>query len=212
MKGDTGIPHSKRVYQQAYTYLVGSIMPVEIMLSFPVFVKRDSQLVAAFFAGIARPLDDRSNVEVFQPTAKVYVDWEGEQVLEHERSPVVVDATRDRPVALLNPVEFAGTDRDRLADLLLDAREEVFALLDQVAPLYDRSRLTKAQKELVSRCGRAYRRMVPPGLWPFYEELNPQFFQWLGGSDTTESSCPQCGAANPAGSRFCSQCGAKLAS
>jgi hypothetical protein len=148
---------------------------------------------------------------MYRPVVNIYVDWEEERVLEHRLSPNIVPVDQDEPVGLYVPVEFTGLPREEVEEKFGDAQWELFWLLDEVAPLYGRSDLTAAEWELVARCNRAYRRLVHPDVWPFYEWLNPDFFRWLEGSPQGGSTCSQCGAANPLGSRFCSQCGNRLA-
>jgi hypothetical protein len=205
------VPRSKRLSNAACSYIIEAVMPVETLVSFPVPLRRDSQLVAAFFAAVAKPLADGSNAEVFKPSALVYVDWETEAVLEHEMVSGIPFADEDQPVALANPPEFARLSRDEMETRVGEADRELYQVLDDVAPLYDRSDLSEAERQLLSRCNTAYRRVVHPDLWPFYEQINGDFFRWLGGAPESAGSCPQCGATNPSGSRFCGQCGNQLA-
>lgn len=205
------IPYSRRLSNAACGYIIETIMPVQTLISFPVPLRRDSQLVAAFFAAVAKPLADGSNAEVFKPSALIYVDWETEAVLEHEMVAGIPFADEDQSVALANPPEFARLSREEMEVRVGEAQRELYQLLDDVAPLYDRSDLSESERQLVARCSSAYHRVVHPDLWPFYEQLNPDFFRWLAAGVETGGMCHQCGAANPSGSRFCSQCGSKLA-
>ncbi len=205
------IPRSARLRKEAYSYITWEVMPEETEVSLPVPARRDSRLVAAFFGTIALGLPDGTNSAVYRPMVTIYVDWEEERVLEHQLAPDIVPVDEDEPVGLYLPVEFAGLPMLELEEKLGDAQWELFELLDEVAPLYGRSDLTGAEQELVARCDRAYRRLVHPDVWPFYEELNPDFFRWLAAGVEIGGTCPNCGAANPPGSRFCSQCGGKLA-
>jgi len=205
------IPRSRRLSNAACGYIVETIMPVQTLISFPVPLRRDSRLVAAFFAAVAKPLADGSNAEVFRPSAQIYVDWEEESVLGHDMVSDVPYADGDRPVALANPSEFARLSREQMEERVAEAHGELYRLLDDVAPLYDRSDLSEAEGQLAARCNTAYHRVVHRDLWPFYEELNSDFFRWLAAGVESGGTCPQCGAANPAGSRFCSQCGNQLA-
>ena len=204
------IPRSRRLSNAACGYIVETIMPVQTLVSFPVPLRRDSQLVAAFFAAVTKPLVDGSNAEVFEPSALIYVDWETEAVLEHDMVSGVPFADEDQSVALANPPEFARLSREEMEVRVGEAHRELYQLLDEVAPLYDRSDLSEAERQLVARCNTAYRRVVQRDLWPYYEQLNRDFFRWLAGGVETASPCPQCGAANPPGSRFCGQCGERL--
>lgn len=205
------IPRSARLRKEAYSYIVWEAMPEETEVSLPVPAHRDSRLLAVFFGTIVIPLPDGTNAEIYRPMVTIYVDWEEERVLEHQLSPDIVPVDQDEPVGLYLPVEFTGLPRLELEEKVTDAQLELFELLDQVAPLYGRKSLKKAERELVARCNRAYRRLVHPDVWPFYEELNPDFFRWLAAGVETGGACPQCGAPNPPGSRFCSHCGNRLA-
>lgn len=211
MTAQTEIPRSARLRKEAYSYIVWEVMPEEAEVSLPVPAHRDSRLVAAFFGAIVIPLPDGTNSEMYRPMVTIYVDWEEERVLEHQLAPDIVPVDQDKPVGLYLPVEFAGLPMNELEEKIGDARWELFGLLDEVAPLYGRKSLKKAERELVARCNRAYRRLVPSHVWPFYEELNPDFFHWLAAGVESGETCPNCGVANPPGSRFCSQCGNKLA-
>lgn len=211
MTAHMDIPRSARLYKAAYSYIVWEVMPAETEVSLPVLSWRDSRLVAAFFGTIVIPLPDGTNSKMYRPMVTIYVDWEEERVLGHELSPTIVPVDRDKPVATYNPPEFAGPPTPELEKKVGDARWELFQLIDEIAPLYDRADLSQAERELVTRCNRAYRWLIHPDVWPFYEELNPDFFRWLAAGVESGGACPQCGAANPPGSRFCSQCGNKLA-
>lgn len=205
------IPRSARLRKAAYSYTVWEVMPEETEVSLPVLAHRDSRLTAAFFGTIVIPLPDGTNSEMYRPMVTIYVDWEDEQVLECELSPDIVPVDQDEPVGLYVPVEFAGLPIREMEEKIGAARRELFELLDEVAPLYGRKSLKKAERELVAQCNRAYRRLVSPDVWPFYEELNPEFFRWLEGTPGAGLTCSQCGAVNAPGSQFCSQCGNKLA-
>jgi hypothetical protein len=205
------IPRSARLRKEAYSHITWEVMPEETEVSLPVPAHRDSRLVAVFFGTIVLPLPDGTNSEMYRPMVTIYVDWEEERVLEHQLAPDIVPVDQDEPVGLYLPIEFAGLPMKELEEKIGDAQWDLLELLDEVAPLYDRSDLTEVERELVARCNRAYRRVVHPDVWPFYEELNPDFFRWLAAGVDTGGTCPNCGAANPSGSRFCSQCGKELA-
>ncbi|MBI3910701.1 MAG: zinc ribbon domain-containing protein [Armatimonadetes bacterium] len=209
----TDQPRSRRLAVVAYRYIAAELMPAETMVSLPVPLRRDSQLLAAFFGTLTALLPDRTNSVVRPPAVRIYVDWDGERAVGYEPVLAGPPVARDPVAGLLRPPAFTGEMTDELRGRLEAAHAEVYRLLDEVGSLYLEGTLAADGRRVLARLDRAYRRVVPPEIWPLYEALNPDFFQWLAGKGSPEGSpvsCPSCGAELAAPGRFCTRCGHRL--
>ena len=206
----TDKPRAQRIVEAARDYITKNVLPQEAMVSIPVPARRDGRLVAILFATITIPEPDLTNRWVFRPPVRIIVDWDNVEVIGHEDVPDIVPIDQDRPVGLLYQPEFAGRPSQELSDRIWAVLNEIFSVLDRVAPLYDRRDLSAEERALVSRIDRALHRWITPDIWPLYLELNPAFFQWIEEVRAPDTLCSSCVAANPPGSRFCRKCGAPL--
>lgn len=171
---------SAELVDLAYDHLVQRTLPEEATISLPVPVVRDGRLAVAVFATLTRPTEDGSNLLILPPSAFVTMDWEQGVVVEERILERLVPVDESAPIGPLLTPEFAGPmtqeDEERYSAVWTNLLE----LLDEVAPAY--ASRAEAQGELMARCRSAFDRLVTAEVRGLYEDLNPDFFRWLGAS------------------------------
>lgn len=130
--------------------------------------------VAVFFYPFV-PMSGSPSFRVFEPVIAVTVDATKMEALEVRqlRSPVDVNT---EPALSLDKNEAARNIS--LADL--DSLNfEFLVLYSDVLEQYPRNDLDEDEKKRLRRFQDLFSFLVPSGLLPFYERLNPDFFSWL---------------------------------
>ena len=184
-------------------------LPDETAVSYAVPVRRGGRLAAAFFATIAVPTEDRSNFHVYRPMGQFELDWQNGSLVTGAVRSDVLPVEQDTPVGLGRPPEFAGPRYGEEEERCIEVEEELFGLIDAVAPLFAAGADDPASR---ARCLATFRRLVPEAIRPLYEELGPEYFRWLetGVVPAFSTTCPSCGSAVSVGDRFCGTCGHAL--
>lgn len=185
---------SRALADEVFDELQRRGMPAEVVISYPVPLRREGSRALAFFAAYYRPLRDTSNAELFSPLATIVADPDTGAVLEVHELPGGSPAV-DQPVGPLLTPEFARPTTEELELALWNAEEELYVRLDQVARIYGGA---ADDPEARAGCLAAWRRVVPEVLRPTYESLNQDFFRWLESGISSEPAEDALDTAAPA--------------
>lgn len=172
-------PRTVRLRDAAVNYLTREIMPVECMVSLPVPVRCGDRLQSAVFATIAVPTPDRTNCQFYQPMVRVDLDWNDERVIKHTFAQRIEPIAKQQPVGLLYPPQFSGLMTDDLMNQWEESYWRLYQLMDVVGPLYNKRELTLEERVRMGQFRHLFQEWMSRDIVPFYEQLNPDFFQWL---------------------------------
>ncbi len=151
-------------------------LPEETEISYPVPVRGD-RLTAAFFASFASRTPDGRNFALHRPAARIELDWNDGSVVSASVRDDVVPVDEDRPIGLARTAEFEGPPFGDEEERGREVEAELLSALDRVAPAYGSGSDDAGQR---AACLGLFRRLVPEPILAVYEELNPDFFRWLG--------------------------------
>lgn len=148
--------------------------PCFASLPLPIKASRGQRTVNAFLYPFSDASEPRSYC-VFEPVIQVTVDAIRMEALEVRRLRDAVDVETE-PALSLDKNEAARNmslaDWDSL-------NFEFFALYEDVLDRYPGDDLNELEKKRILRFHDLFSFLAPPGLLPFYEKLNPDFFNWL---------------------------------
>jgi len=151
-------------------------LPEEIAISFPLPRRTEDGMLACFFASPAASTPDGRNLMLYRPMALIELSWDDGSSRDVTLRGDVIAIDDDDPVGLLRPDEFAGLRYGEEEARFEEAEEVFLELLDDVASLFGRGEI---DPDAQSRCLDAFRRLIPEAVRPLYEELGPDFLEWL---------------------------------
>jgi hypothetical protein len=157
-------------------------------LPLPIKAPRGRSLVSVFLYPYAAAQEPRS-YRVFEPVIQVTLDATKMEAVEVSRLRGAVDVQTERALSFDKNAaarNLSLRDWDSL-------NFEFFALYEDTLDQYPRDDLDEDEKTRLYRFHELFCFLVPFGLLPFYEKLNPDFFSWLK-TTTGKSLTP---VANP---------------
>lgn len=171
----------------AFDALLGTDIPEEIALSAPVPMRgADGRQILGFLVYNLWMDADIYNYLVFEPQATVEIDANTQERVNWTRLREMPDPATAEPVGVLKK-PAAQSLSTREWDSL---NTEFQALYQQVADWYWQNSIPTESRQDLVRFDQLFRFIMPDGLYPYYEKLNPGFFQWLSQQAGTPPFAP----------------------
>lgn len=166
----------------AYGYATNELIPEEMAVSSPIPASNTAGAALAFMFYRSEADLRAKDYLLFEPLLAVTVDVTSLLPLRHEFWSRSDEGARRGPVCPRWPPatrDLTEAHRDALY-------AELDSLYDQVLPLVGRSTFSEAERAAVARWDLLFHFLVPAGMFPYYERLNPAFFTWLSHSVGTD--------------------------
>jgi hypothetical protein len=148
-------------------------MPIEAALSFPIPLKTEDRLVLAAFYYGTRPGNGLGQGTTLPPIAKIVAEYPSGRLIKYLRK----SAAHLFP-GISVPEELGPLVTQKISPAeRTSVRKALFALYPTVIEAYTAGNKIDQREQFF----KLFTSLIAPGLMPFYQALNLDFFVWLSG-------------------------------